>query len=652
MKFDQCLFGYDDGHRLLASSIPLGAETSLLTELSDLAPGTVFNRTNGYWTGLPVPTLGCYVLMRTWPAPEMPRPGCVWSHALLIPLALFESLDDLSALRSFAVRPTGLADKERYREALSLDLLELKGDSAPFDSGVVNQILLSLYDASATKSVEIGLPGQLDAPLFAVWSQQWPRLRRNLRFRTSVSRGSSSLSATRFDVTAELGPASGVMLSDSWQATPWLVAASTDVAKGPKGTLRSFLWHYGKDVKRQRGSFLPLTRIKLIEQENDRDSAVELIELVTQSFPTPHDAQRLKQDLVDGVLVPATQPRVLEWLLSEEAKCALFPAPSATSLDRLRELWPERSNEMLSLLEAAIGTDDSLGKALVKCLLDSTDEALIWLITAGSLKLQIRLTQAKPHLLLEDWVLDLKPSALARLVTSVHDQISSFESMIPHFLVCNDSLLVDVFFEYFRVETTRQVLLSMKQERHLVANVWWQALRRAPEVLLQADVIGSISHSSQLYAIAEVLDWRVPHDAAHIVQLWNVAFTHVINDLSVERTDKLQCLSIKIAIAGGGSGGMELIEQTYNRIHDQLMNSRLADSAKEMLWDVMADAGWLKAWDTALRFRLTIAGAYVRNQWSPLSYARLAPTKKERKLLAEAASEIQDGDVYAEAARI
>lgn len=57
MKFDQCLFGYEDGHRLLASSIPLGAETSLLTELSDLAPGTVFNRSNGYWTGLPVPSL-------------------------------------------------------------------------------------------------------------------------------------------------------------------------------------------------------------------------------------------------------------------------------------------------------------------------------------------------------------------------------------------------------------------------------------------------------------------------------------------------------------------------------------------------------------------------------------------------------------------
>ncbi|ANC80060.1 hypothetical protein KKK_03165 [Pseudomonas putida B6-2] len=535
---------------------------------------------------------------------------------------------------------------------MNLDLLELKGDSAPFDSVVINQILLSLYDASATKSVEIELPGQLDAPLFAVWSQQWPRLRRNLRFRTSVSRGPGALRTTRFDVTAELGPTSVALLSDSWQSTSWLVAASADVAEGPKGILRSFLWLYGKDVKRQRGSFLPLTRINLIAQENDRNAATELIELVTQSFPTPHDAQRLKQDLVDGVLVPATQPRILEWLLSEEGKRAVFPAPNATSLDRLRELWPERSNEMLPLLEAAISTDDSLGELLVNCLLDSPNDALIWLIKMGSSKLQMRLIQAKPHLLLESWVLDIGPSSLARLVTLVHDQISGFENMIPHFLVRDDLLLIDVFFKFFPVETARQILLSMKREGHEAATVWWHALRRSPEVLLQPDVIGCISYGSQLYAIAEILDWRVPHDAAHIAQLWNVALTSVDNDLSVERIDKLHCLSIKIAIAAGGLGGMALVELTFNRIHDQLMNSRLEESAKELLWDVLADAGWLKAWDMALRFRLTIAGAYVKNQWPPLSYSSLAPTKKGRKMLAEAASEIQGGDAYTEAASL
>src|SRR3546814_5522694 len=80
MTIDQCLFGYEDGHRLLASSMSLGDQTSLLTKLSDLAPGTLFGSSNGYWTGLPLPELGRYALFRTWPAPEMPRPGCVRSE--------------------------------------------------------------------------------------------------------------------------------------------------------------------------------------------------------------------------------------------------------------------------------------------------------------------------------------------------------------------------------------------------------------------------------------------------------------------------------------------------------------------------------------------------------------------------------------------
>ncbi|MEX5616905.1 hypothetical protein ABFV55_19465, partial [Pseudomonas syringae] len=84
MKIDQCLFGYDDGHKLLSSSLSLGGELSLLTELSDLAPNTMFGVSEGYWTGIPAPSIGRYVLMRTWTAPEMSRPGCVWTHALLI----------------------------------------------------------------------------------------------------------------------------------------------------------------------------------------------------------------------------------------------------------------------------------------------------------------------------------------------------------------------------------------------------------------------------------------------------------------------------------------------------------------------------------------------------------------------------------------
>ena len=56
--------------------------------------------------------------MRTWRAPEMSRPGCVWTHALLIEPALLESLEHLSVLQQFFSRPVGYADFGRSREPL------------------------------------------------------------------------------------------------------------------------------------------------------------------------------------------------------------------------------------------------------------------------------------------------------------------------------------------------------------------------------------------------------------------------------------------------------------------------------------------------------------------------------------------------------
>ena len=133
MKLDHCLFGYDDGHRLIASSLPLGEESAYLTELSDLAPGVVFGSSKGYWTGSPAPSIGRYVLMYTWPAPEMPRPGCVWTHALLLEPAMLESIEDLSILQGVITRPGVSIEIDYYRQPLEVDLNKKNSSQLPLD---------------------------------------------------------------------------------------------------------------------------------------------------------------------------------------------------------------------------------------------------------------------------------------------------------------------------------------------------------------------------------------------------------------------------------------------------------------------------------------------------------------------------------------
>ena len=117
---DQALFGYADGHRQIASSFRLPPkDLYLLSSASDLASGTRLGENDSYLTGLPLPESRRYALFRTWAAPEMPRPGCVWSHTLLLDSRAIASLPTFSELLALFRRPMG-RETSQYAEPLDL----------------------------------------------------------------------------------------------------------------------------------------------------------------------------------------------------------------------------------------------------------------------------------------------------------------------------------------------------------------------------------------------------------------------------------------------------------------------------------------------------------------------------------------------------
>lgn len=84
MKIDQFLFGYKDGHRLLAGTTNLS--DSLVWELvrtTDRPSTSDRNLENGITFGFPLDDK-YYALCRTWAAKEIARPGAVWTHVLLL----------------------------------------------------------------------------------------------------------------------------------------------------------------------------------------------------------------------------------------------------------------------------------------------------------------------------------------------------------------------------------------------------------------------------------------------------------------------------------------------------------------------------------------------------------------------------------------
>ncbi len=87
--------------------------------LSDASGSSTRIPTDGYLTGYALFGAGKHVLARTWSAPEMSRPGCVWTNSLLIDFADLARLASADKLVDRFMRPSH-GDTSRFVSTLDI----------------------------------------------------------------------------------------------------------------------------------------------------------------------------------------------------------------------------------------------------------------------------------------------------------------------------------------------------------------------------------------------------------------------------------------------------------------------------------------------------------------------------------------------------
>lgn len=114
MKIQQTLHGYSEGHMLLASSISTltQRDKKKMAVLSDWDEYARQEDDSTYITAYPLPDSPYYVVAKTWYANEMERPGCVWTHSLLIDMRAMEEFFDYRAIFFTFVRP----ERDKYSD--------------------------------------------------------------------------------------------------------------------------------------------------------------------------------------------------------------------------------------------------------------------------------------------------------------------------------------------------------------------------------------------------------------------------------------------------------------------------------------------------------------------------------------------------------
>ena len=189
----QCLHGYSSGHRLISTSIELDREPQkLMLDLSDISGTPVDSNFNNCITGYPLPNEQFYVIAKTWYAKEMERPGCVWTHSLVIPTKHLSEITDAEILINTFIRPASAKSFNIYSKQLSIKQNELSQNNLVYNSASESneqiEILNNLYNPNEESHVVF--PGnsskRYEQFFVNIWIQQWPKLKSKFKFCTGA----------------------------------------------------------------------------------------------------------------------------------------------------------------------------------------------------------------------------------------------------------------------------------------------------------------------------------------------------------------------------------------------------------------------------------------------------------------------------------
>lgn len=372
IKIGQALFGYRDGHHLIASSMVLSPHHKVyLANLTDSSGPDASSQFPRSITGTSIPGWPVYVLFCTWPAPEMPRPGCVWSHVLFVRLEDLARIPNLEALTSLFLRPASPPVVSEYEQPLTLSNGSFAEAGSSPDPARTYALLEVLYESPESGVVLLDQSNfEWERPLFAVWSQQWPRLRRAFSFSTGSFSDRRVSSDLYFDL--QIAPdaterlwrrANSPTVVTRFQSNPsqrkipsWLETAYRDIDNWEREA-RQFLFAFGGDVDSRRAAFIPLLEVygKLTWPDSPSDQ-IEAMPMMAAAFPGPSEALALKRHVVnlllrtDSELTPNHAWAVLFFLSSSNLGSA-FSEVQVDLAEFVPVLWKRRRAELLSLID-------------------------------------------------------------------------------------------------------------------------------------------------------------------------------------------------------------------------------------------------------------------------------------------------------------
>lgn len=651
----QTLHGYSDGHRLLFGSIPLASQDARkMLVLSDLSGPSPKLDAQGYLTGYPLETSGKYVLARTWPAPEMPRPGCVWTHSLVVDFADLASIQSVRKLQLLFKRPGGRMSGREYAEKLTIIAPEEQEPFVELDAWT-RSVINALYSKPANKVIAVDRSSSHEDAILAIWMQQWPRLRRSFRFCSNVGADRSTKSDP-FDLQV-LQPNTrvnqsrfpGAIDADEVAPNPDLRPLFEDLSR-PGGTgLRNFLRQVGGDVEGGRSAMEPLCRL-FVAIKKDSSSALKDAVAILDKLGASQ-ARKARTLLVRKAipLLDKADESVIDFVVKNVMSEGI--GANKVEIQQLGQALWARSPLQFG---KALSSDRPIGgiarsslplltnQDLLAGISEEPDLALVLAPLAPSLARDPSFWQLAANQTTEILVgLDPGPDEALRVIKALIEARQGQASKLATL-------------KFGPRQVIRAISLVSKDTCEQQLTPWCFAVARSTDEIAAALASHDVPNRAGLVALARVLDPDdVPNDYGE--DPWFTATRCAIGGLSEEAFDFLTSFLMSRALGYRSRSSAGLIRLSFDRVHAAMVRSRLAWPVERL---VTRHFGWggFTDWDRCARLRDAVASKFVEYSLDPETFGRLsdddalfekiadlaAKTRRGRRYLVQVRNSVQD----------
>lgn len=651
IKIHQALHGYVDGHRNVAVSNklkPHDSKTMLI--MSDISSSGIRVAAEGYLTGYPLTDSGYYAIAKTWPAPEMIRPGCVWTHTLLIDFADLANLVSARDLLTLFRRPI-LGELSGYSSHLTMEIssedeLDYKFELiSPNSSQWLRQLLLVLY-GRPEKRVIATYSSEFDPVpvVLALWFQQWPRLRRAFCFCTSTiaDRSSDRVSFDLQLVPKERGLrgqfSSAIDIADVPKTTnSWVEHAIEDFECPRPDSLRKFLRRVGGDVSTGRRAFAELTKLHILIEDSELQPELfdEIISLLDdQSTISAVMAARVVVASKAACQARNLSVRALDFLVRN-----LSLLDNETLLTQSKNIgysiWMKNLSTFADLLDAG-----AAGNAVATSTLTSL--SIVELIEG----LQVATELVAPILALRpDIVMDPRLwTSDAKIRDAAFDVVISSPDMWPAAIGAMIAIGVDNVvkpaFNCFGFAAVWQVLAQALDDakkvkpQELLPWLEYAMLDKRAVAQVLADSRVRMRHSLVTIARMTTPD-SVPNEYGK--DPWVLAIQCAEGVLDQSEEVYLMAYLFGRALGSTSRSSADLAAISFDLVYHATLNNSINDDAWSLLNDSLPDASWWDLWDRCRRLRQAVAKIFLYRNLAAEIFGQLS---KDDKIFAEIASAV------------